>query len=75
MAGSKLHKTLLLGLLAVLFGAGCLPCYHNVCTPLGIAESCHCLPPCARSKVYVFLVNGYDPTNCANFRTLKGYLH
>ncbi|MGE3808661.1 MAG: hypothetical protein AB7K24_28685 [Gemmataceae bacterium] len=74
MEASKLHRTVMLGLLAALLGGGCLPCQYSACAIPNVVESCQSLPPAARGKVYVFLVNGYDPTNCANFRTLKNYL-
>jgi hypothetical protein len=35
---------------------------------------CHDLPRCARNHVYVFLVDGMDPLDCANLRGLRDYV-
>lgn len=36
-------------------------------------EPCHHVPQCARSHVYVFIVHGVDPLDCANLAGMRDY--
>lgn len=36
-------------------------------------EPCHCVPQCARSHVYLFIVHGVDPLDCANLAGMRDY--
>lgn len=63
---------LVLGLLGL---SGCVPCYYHCQSQPACVEACQNVPCDARNKVYVFLVNGFDPTNCANFSCVRDYVH
>jgi hypothetical protein len=63
-------------LAAGLFTApGCLSFVHPVAPPEpGLTEPCGEIPQECKSHVYVFLVNGLDPGNCANLNGLRDYI-
>jgi hypothetical protein len=54
---------------------GCLCGLHHLdAPPPALAEPCQALPKCARDHVYVFLVHGIDPLDCANLEGLRDYI-
>jgi len=56
--------------------AGCLSLTHPIrSVPCELLEPCQNVPQCSRGQVYVFLVNGIDPLNCANLTGVRDYLH
>lgn len=63
-------------LLAGLAGApGCLSCFHPIEPPCPeLLESCRSLPRRGRGHVYIFFVDGIDPTNCANLTGVRDYV-
>jgi hypothetical protein len=59
----------------LLSGPGCLSCVHPLdAPPPAVAEPCHLVPQCARDHVFVFLVHGVDPLDCANLEGLRDYV-
>lgn len=73
MSGRGRWRWLALGLLTV--GPGCLGHLHPVseCDP-NVAACCRELPPCCRSRVYVFFVQGVDPLGIGNLTGVHDYV-
>jgi hypothetical protein len=63
-------------LAAVAAGPGCLTCFNPITPPPpGLLEPCHELPRDCRTHVYIFLMRGLDPLDCANLTGLCNYIH
>lgn len=61
--------------LALCANAGCLGFLNPVEPPRSeCLEACLAVPACSRNHVYVFLMNGLDPVNCANLTGLRDCL-
>lgn len=72
MRQGLLTSVLVSGLAANL---GCMSWLHPICPPRPeIMEVCRCHPKCSRDHVYVFLINGCDPLDCANLAGLRDYV-
>ncbi len=63
-------------LAAVLFTlAGCLRCVHPICPPPPeLTAPCQGLPDLCRDHVYVYLLHGLDPFDCANLFGVSDYI-
>jgi hypothetical protein len=59
---------------ALASASGCFHLQAFQAADAACVEACHVLPQCARSHVYIFLVNGVDPINCANLTGMRDYL-
>lgn len=69
-----LELTLLTALLPGV--AGCFACFHPLAKPHHEQVApCQEVPKCCRDHVYVFLLNGLDPTNYGNMTGLRDYLN
>lgn len=66
------HWLLALGLAA---SSGCFHLQPLAAPQADCQRTCHELPRGCRNGVYVFLLNGLDPGNCANLTGLRDYLH
>jgi pimeloyl-ACP methyl ester carboxylesterase len=61
---------------AVAAAPGCLTCCHPIVPPPpALLETCHELPKGCRAHVYIFLMRGLDPLDCANLTGLCNYVH
>jgi pimeloyl-ACP methyl ester carboxylesterase len=57
-------------------GPGCLSFLHPVAAPCpDSVEACQAMPRCCRGHVYVFIMNGIDPTDCGNLAGFCDCLH
>lgn len=66
--GPRWVCVLALGLLA---GPGCLSFCNRAPKPASeVIEACHACPNKCRNRVHVFVVNGFDVTNCCNLTGL-----
>lgn len=54
---------------------GCLSCCHPIDSPPSdVVECCQVVPRLGKCHVYVFMMNGLDPVNCANLTGLRDYI-
>jgi hypothetical protein len=65
------HALVAAGLLG---GAGCLGPANVLYPPPEQPQPCHLIPKCARDHVYVFLVHGVDPLDCADLTGLRDHV-
>jgi hypothetical protein len=57
-------------------GSGCLSFVHPVQAPgPEMTTACQELPRMCRDHVYIFIIHGLDPLNCANLSGLCDYMH
>ncbi len=65
----------LVGLPLLCAQAGCVSCLNPVHAPPPEQTACCAeVPRCARNRVYVFIVHGMDPLDCANLKGLRNYV-
>src|SRR4051794_38610689 len=54
---------------------GCFSYLHPVPPPQPeMLECCRSIPKAGKSHVYIFLMNGLDPVNCANLTGVRDFL-
>ena len=65
----------LVGLVLLLAQSGCVSCFNPVHPPPPEQTACCAeVPSRARNHVYVFIVHGMDPLDCANLKGLRDYV-
>jgi hypothetical protein len=78
MTRNRQRRRWLLGAFALAAGmlgsSGCLTLSHTCALPPGCAETCQAVPCACRGKVYVFLVDGFDPLDFSRVAEVRSSL-